>query len=155
MQQCATAIWSGRAYEAFLAVVRRQGGDTRILENPASYPPPRFASRVVSRTDGYVAAFDNRRIGSLAVELGAGRFRVDDRVDPRAGMLFLRKRGEQVKAGEVLADVFTDRGEKLERVTAELTSCIQLGTTPPGPAPLIRALVDAHGIHPWDTPDIP
>jgi thymidine phosphorylase len=155
MQQCASAIWSGRAYERFLTVVRRQGGDMRVLEDTASYPRPRYAARVISKLDGYVTTFDNRRIGTLAVELGAGRFRVDDRIDPRAGMLFVRKRGEQVREGDVLAEVFTDRGEKLERVTNELSSCIRITAAPPEPDPLIRSLVDASGVHPWSTPDVP
>ncbi len=44
MKTCESAIWSGRAYEKFLELVRVQGGEVSYIENPGKYPEGRRLS---------------------------------------------------------------------------------------------------------------
>lgn len=152
MKLCRSAIWSGRAYEKFLEITRRQGGETSVLEQPARYPVPQEIAEVRSLCSGYVRSFETMRIGLLAIELGAGRKKVDDVIDPVAGILLKKKVGDTVEKGEVLAVIHSNRPDGLRGAARELGMCIRVGEGLPAPVPLVHALVDADGVHAWTTP---
>jgi pyrimidine-nucleoside phosphorylase len=92
------------------------------------------------------------RLGLLAIELGAGRKKVDDVIDPAAGILLRKKTGEKVEAGEVLATIFSERRTALDRVKGEMAAAIPVADRVPPVAPLIRSRIDASGVHAWTTP---
>ena len=150
--QCRSAIWSGRAYEKFIQVVERQGGDSSFLRDPARYPLPELSLEVRASSSGYITAFDTRRIGVLAVELGAGRLRVEDPVDPKAGIVLSRKIGDRVEKDDLLALIRTDRGEVGERAVREFSSCVTIGDSPLQRENCVKAMVDKEGVHAWTTP---
>lgn len=149
---CRSAIWSGRAYEKFLEGVRRQGGATDVLEMPDRYPAPRLTMEVTAPEDGYVTGFETRRLGVLAAELGAGRLRSSDVIDPCAGIVLLKKTGDPVRRGEPLARVMGDREDSFHRVAAGIGGCIHCGPAAVPARPAIGAIVDAGGRRPWSTP---
>jgi len=154
MKLCQSAIWSGKAYEKFLEIIRRQGGDTRYVEEPERYRKPKHALALVSPADGHVQSFATRRIGVLATELGAGRQKADDRIDPTAGIVLKKKLGDPVQRGSVIAEVMTDRDGVVERVRDELSGCIAIGPDPVVPPPRVRAMIDSEGVKGWLTPSI-
>jgi pyrimidine-nucleoside phosphorylase len=152
MQLCRSAVWSGKAYEKFLEIVKRQGGDVLVLEQPDRYPGWLPGKDVLCSAPGYIGSFDTMRIGLLAIELGAGRKKVDDVLEPGAGILLKKKVGDRVENGDVLATVHARRADVLERVLDGLASSIHIVSRIPPPVPLIRARIDAGGVHPWLTP---
>lgn len=149
MNLCRSAIWSGKAYEKFLAIVKRQGGDISHIEQPEKHPVASLLREVKSKAAGYVTGFETMRIGLLATELGAGRQRVDDIIDPKAGIVLKKKLGDKVDKGETLAVIHTDREEVVDRAVLELGACIDVGPTVVPRKSSIYALVDAEGIRPW------
>jgi len=149
---CRSAVWSGKAFEKFLQIVERQGGDASFIRDPSRYPVSACSREVRAERGGYVTAFATRRIGVLAVELGAGRLKVDDVVDPKAGIILKRKKGDRVASGDTLATIRTDREDVADRAASELLECITIGDAPPSAAACIRSLVDSRGIHDWSTP---
>ena len=60
---------------------------------------------------GYLTSINSLEIGLVGVKIGAGRETVDQNVEPTAGILFYKKPGMNVVEGEVLATIYTDRGE--------------------------------------------
>jgi thymidine phosphorylase len=152
IEECRSAIWSGRAYEKFLQVVERQGGDSSFIRDPGRYPVSKFSLEVRSASSGFVTGFGTRRIGVLAVELGAGRLRVDDPVDPKAGIVLVKKIGDRVENNDLLAVIKTDRGEVAERAVRQFSSCVSIGDTPLPARECVRATVDRDGVHAWTTP---
>jgi pyrimidine-nucleoside phosphorylase len=154
MRLCRFALWSGRAYEKFCEVVRRQGGDDRVVREPDRYPPPRFVRDVPAPKGGFVQAFDTKRIGVTAVELGAGRRKIDDIVDPVAGILVRKKLGERVDREEPLARVQGSDRERVERAARDYAECLTLGDDAVSAGPRVICLVDGDGARPWTTPDI-
>jgi pyrimidine-nucleoside phosphorylase len=154
MRMCRSAIWSGEAYERFLACVRRQGGDPSCIERPGEYPKAKHVLEVRSLREGTVRSFDTTQVGMLAIDLGAGRRKLDDRIDPKAGMVFHRKIGDRVRPGDVLAEVHTDREGSLEDVTRRLVDCIEVGSGDVRPGPRILTFIDRTGAHPWVTPAV-
>ena len=154
MTLCQSAIWSGRAYGKFLEIVRRQGGDTRYVEEPERYRKPKHQIELVSPADGYIQNFATRRIGVLATELGAGRQKADDVIDPTAGIVLKKKTGDSVQRGSVIAEVMADRDGLVERVRDELAGCIRIGAESVVAPPRIRAMIDSEGVKEWVTPSI-
>jgi pyrimidine-nucleoside phosphorylase len=49
-----------------------------------------------------VASIDALAVGVLCVDLGAGRTRKEDTIDPSAGAVLLKKTGDRVERGETL-----------------------------------------------------
>jgi len=151
---CQSMIWSVKAYDKFLQIVRRQGGDTRFVEEPERYRKARHIVELVSPVDGYIQSFSTRRIGVLATELGAGRQKADDVIDPTAGIVVRKKIGDRIDKGAVIADILSDRDGVVQRVRNELVECIGIGTAPVTPPPRIRSLIDSEGVKDWVTPRI-
>ena len=152
IDQCRSAIWSGTAYEKFLDIVRVQGGDLSVIEHLPSYPASRYKVDVRADRQGFVTSFDTMAIGVLATELGAGRLRVGELIDPKAGMIFGRKLGDPVAVGDTLAIIFTDRENQLEVAARRLGESIGIGETPPALPRLVQTYIDHEGVHAWESP---
>jgi pyrimidine-nucleoside phosphorylase len=148
IEQCRSAVWSGRAYDKFLEVVARQGGEVKAIENMASYPLSRYRIEVLSSAPGYVQEFRTRELGVLATELGAGRSRVDEKIDPKAGIIIQKKAGERVEAGEPLAVIMTDREGAALRCADAYRGLVTVGADKPAAKPMIRCFVDREGVKP-------
>lgn len=125
----AEEVWrSGRAWEVFHRMVAAQGGQwEESCKRAASVP----SVVVTSTRSGYVAGFATRAIGLLLVELGAGRLRASDTVDPAAGIVFHRKRGDAIEAGEPLATVFASDAARLHRCAPRLLELVDIADEPP------------------------
>jgi pyrimidine-nucleoside phosphorylase len=154
MALCKAAIWSGGAYGKFLEIVKWQGGDIRYLEDTQLTPPSRHTARLRSSRGGFLTGFDTSGIGMVATRLGAGRWKLDETVDPRAGIVLAKKRGDAVEKDEVLAVLQTDREGVLEDAMAGLTRCISIGETKVPSGSCVRSMVDREGARPWSTPEL-
>ncbi len=132
------ALDSGRAWEKFLAMVEAQGGDARLLETPERLHPAPIVSMVPSPADGFVTGCDCFAVGELVVALGGGRRAKEDDIDPRVGLVVLKRPGDPVRAGEPLAELHLGApgSEWVERAA----SCFRVGgeATPAGPLVLER-----------------
>jgi pyrimidine-nucleoside phosphorylase len=151
IERCKDAIASGRAYEKFRQVVQRQGGDPVAVDHLERYPASRHVIAVRSEAAGYVTGYATMQIGLLAIELGAGRTRMDDVIDPKAGITLTKKIGEPVVKGEQLATIYTDRTDVAERAVEALRSFIHIGREKPNPPPTIHSYIDEHGIKSWES----
>lgn len=147
---CKQAIVSGKAYDKFVQLVKRQGGDVSYLADPAKYAPARHTVDVRADSDGFVGGYATMDIGLLAIELGAGRVKVDDVIDPKAGIVITKKIGDAVRKNELLATLFSDRKEAMDRAAGRLRTLITIAESPPQPPRTIHSFVDAAGVHPWD-----
>ncbi len=152
MKLCRSAIWSGKAYEKFLQLVKRQGGDVSYLEQFSRYDRPACTFSVKSKSTGVVNGFETMRIGLVGIELGAGRMSVKEKIDPKAGIILRKKIGDSVSAGEELAVLYTDREQAGHAAVRDLASCIHVSSSKPEPRQLIQSVVAADGIRPWQSP---
>jgi pyrimidine-nucleoside phosphorylase len=154
MKLCKSAIHSGRAYEKFCRIVGRQGGDVSYIEQPVKYPPARYFANVTSSESGFIADFDTMHIGLIAIDLGAGRKKVDDVLDPSSGIILKKKIGDPVAPMEVIATVYTNRHDILEEASSRLSSCVHIRQSPVSPPSMIHAFLDPDGEKPWKTPQL-
>ncbi|HSD18819.1 MAG TPA: thymidine phosphorylase [Anaeromyxobacter sp.] len=132
------AIADGRGLSKLEEIVRAQGGDPAALHDPERLPRAPFRYVVAAPAAGFVTEIDAEAIGLAAVALGAGRARVDDRVDPAVGIVVAKKLGERVEAGEPLCAVHAgDRSEPPERIAARIAGAYRIGPAAPPARPLI------------------
>ena len=92
-------------------MVSAQGGDLATIDFPEQYAQGKFSAEVKSPQTGYLTSINSLEIGLVGVKIGAGRETVDQNVEPTAGILFYKKPGMHAVEGEVLATIYTDRGE--------------------------------------------
>ncbi len=135
----------GVAFERMRAMVAAQGGDPRILDDTSLLPQAESTEAITADRAGFVAGVDALEIGHAVGELGAGRTRTDEGVDPRAGVRIFRRRGDPVSRGDLLAEVQASSLRSAE-VSPRLRAAFSFSDEPVRPRPLIRARVDRTGI---------
>ncbi|HET9955486.1 MAG TPA: thymidine phosphorylase [Polyangiaceae bacterium] len=121
------AIASGRALECFARVVHEQGGDASVIEHPERLPQARKQMLLKASEAGVVTEIDALELGLAAVELGAGRTRADQAVDPGAGIEILAPLGTRVRAGDALARIGAARTTLLDSAAARVSASFKLG----------------------------
>jgi thymidine phosphorylase len=121
------AVGSGRAYQAWQAMVRAQGGDPDA-------PLPEAAmveTALPAPDDGYLRRLDALSVGVAAWRLGAGRARKEDAVDHAAGVRLLAKPGDYVRKGQHLVELHGDERVRSGYVLEALAGAVTVGTEPP------------------------
>ena len=132
-----TALANGSAARRFAELIEAQGGDPRVVEDPARLPWPKMVREVKATASGVISGLDAELCGLAAVELGAGRARKEDPVDPAAGVLLRKRLGDPVKAGEVIAELHGKDQARLDAGEARLKAALKLGDTPPPAQPAV------------------
>lgn len=140
------ALEDGRGLERMARLVEAQGGDPRVVEDPGLLPKAPRHAVVEASEERFVQEVDPVALGHGVVEMGGGRSRVEDEIDPRVGFLLHVSPGDRVEAGTPLGEVHAAGGTGLERGRQILRRAITLGRTPPPvPDPLVRARVTVEG----------
>ncbi len=132
------AIADGSGLARFRAVVEAQGGDPRTVDDPGLLPRAAEVLPIPAPRDGVVEAIDAEAVGLAAMALGAGRARVEDRVDPAVGVVLRAKVGDRVVRGEPLCHVHRNPGgEAQPLVAARLLGAYRVGEGPAPATPLV------------------
>lgn len=103
------AIRSGKALETFKTFIESQGGDPTIVDQPEKLPQASHMIPVTADEDGFVSDIDANKIGTAAMLLGAGRATKDSVIDLAVGVILKKKIGDQVKAGEEIATIHSNK----------------------------------------------
>jgi pyrimidine-nucleoside phosphorylase len=128
---------SGKAAEKFARMVEAQGGDPRILEDPGLLPQAGEVEVWRAPRAGTVVQVEPKRIGYGVIELGGGRTKVEDVVDPGVGFVISARPGDRVEEGEPLASVFARDAAGVEKGMRCLSEAISIGAGKPKLLPLV------------------
>lgn len=131
----------GRALEKFRQMVRRQGGDDRIVEEPERMGSSRYSRDVLAGRTGFIAETDTREIGRASQHLGAGRLRKEDEIDFTAGIRMHVRIGNFVKEGDVLATLYGADSRRLEEAKIIMEAAIRISAEPTAPPKLIQKII--------------
>ncbi|NLC40972.1 MAG: thymidine phosphorylase [Clostridiaceae bacterium] len=116
------AVASGKALNCFAQMVEAQGGDPRITQDISILPQPKYSAELIAPQNGWISHMDTEACGIASSMLGAGRLKMDDQIQPSAGIRLHRRSGEQVKKGEALAVLYTDDETLLSAAKSKLES---------------------------------
>lgn len=135
------SVESGKALEVFREWIGVQGGDTRVIEDYSLFKKATLKKEVAAQETGYISHINSQKIGSICVNLGGGRKTKEDRIDHSAGIILIKKTGEWVEKGEVIATLYTDREDALYSAEKEFLSAIKITDKKPQEMPLIYEVV--------------
>jgi pyrimidine-nucleoside phosphorylase len=136
-RQARAAIASGEGLERFRRIIEAQGGDPRVCDEYGRLPCAGLRHVVKATRAGYLTRLDAELVGRASVALGAGRDRVQDRVDPAAGIMVLAKPGDELRAGEPILELHYRDHARLEAAAALAARAAVVGDAPPDAEPLI------------------
>lgn len=134
-------ILSGKAFSKFLEIVKLQGGNIFYLKNPDNYPKSKYHEKNYSDKNGYIQSIDTYEIGIASLELGAGRFTKEDKIDSKAGIIFYPKIGDKIKKGEIIAEIFTDRKESIDSAKKRILYSIKISKGKTKRSKLIKLII--------------
>jgi pyrimidine-nucleoside phosphorylase len=140
-RQIRQAIVSGAALDKFRQVVENQGGDPRLVDDPARLPLAASAGLFTADRAGFVAEMHADFVGRASMALGAGRERLDSRIDPGAGLVLRAKPGDRVRAGDPLVELYGGPGARLDEARALLAQAVTIRDSAPPPVPIVRGTV--------------
>ena len=107
-------IASGKGLAKFKECIKAQGGSTSwIGKRPLTKAEQVFTA--VSTDGGYITRIDGRALGEIAMEMGAGRARKEDAIEPMVGIRLFKELYDPVRPGEAL---FTLYGKKTDDMMA-------------------------------------
>ncbi|MGB6429614.1 MAG: thymidine phosphorylase [Candidatus Acidiferrales bacterium] len=138
----AELIASGRAREKFREIVRQQGGDARVVDDPKLLRPAAHTLDVVAAADGYVAATQCEQLGVAVVVLGGGREKKEDSVDPAVGLVFHKRNGDRVARGEPLCTLHYNSDARLDEARRLVETAYIISQRPPAAGrPLVGRVI--------------
>lgn len=142
-------VADGKAFEKWLDIVEEQGGETRFIKNPETYPKASYEFEIKAGSSGYIETLDAFGIGSASVELGAGRRVKEDPVDAQAGIVLNKKIGSKIAKGETIMTGFTNKADRIEPASSLLYDSVAITERKPEIKPLITYIADDNGIRPF------
>jgi len=141
-------VSSGAALRKFAEIIEAQGGNPAVTEDPALLPQAPHSAVFAAPSAGAIVAVHPRPIGHGIIDLGGGRTRVEDTVDPSVGFVVTARPGDRVAAGQPLATIYARDAAGLEAGAAALQESIEIGARAGVQRLLVSHRVTSKGIEP-------
>lgn len=126
---CRQMVESGKALEVFLKNVKDQGGDPDKLLAEQGKRRSKFHMEIKASRDGYIK-IDAYKTGVACINLGVGRNKTSDSVDPDSGIIFAKRQGDFVRAGDKIMDVYGKDAASLVSGSAALQKALSYSDEP-------------------------
>ena len=140
-----TALESGAGLAKLAEMIAAQGGDPRVTEDLSLLPQAPVRRTVTAERDGVGSAMDTMRLGYIAQGLGAGRRTKEDVIDPGVGFIMRARLGDQIRAGDPLAEIHARNEDDYEQAAAAIRDTVRITEEAPAAHPLIYAAVTREG----------
>jgi pyrimidine-nucleoside phosphorylase len=139
----AGTLADGLAWAKFREFVAAQGGDLAYVDDAERLPRAPFVAPLRAAASGYIERVDAREVGYTVVDLGGGRARKEDAIDPAVGVMLAEatKVGGKVNAGETLLTVHARSAESLDAAISRLAQAITVRPEPVVAPPLIHKVI--------------
>lgn len=119
----------GSAWRLFQEMVRLQGGALEPILDPTLLPRSSRVLHWKAKKRGYLSKMDTKNLGQILVEMGGGRKKASDSVDPSVGMVFHKKLGARVKAGDDLVTIYAPKHQDMEGLESLFHDSITITST--------------------------
>jgi pyrimidine-nucleoside phosphorylase len=144
------ALSSGRAAAKFQEIIAAQGGNPRVVDDPALLPQAAECELFLAPRDGVVARVEPKAIGRGITALGGQRTTVEEGIDASVGFVVTARPGDIVRAGEPLATVFAKDRDGVQAGVAALRASITIADEADPPLPLISHRVTEAGVERYE-----
>lgn len=141
-EMLARAIADQSALKKLAQFVEAQGGDAKAVSHPEILPAASMVVPVCADTDGYIAQIACEDIGICSLLLGGGRETKESSIDLSVGIVLEKKKGDYVKAGEVLGYLHANEEKRLEAAIEKFRNAYRISAEKPDAEPLIKGIVE-------------
>ncbi len=135
------AIDSGLALRKLREWISCQGGDVAWIDNTELFPCAGHIREIKAEREGYISHMNAEKVGRASVVLGAGRENKDDVIDMSAGIILLKKTGDRVECGEVIAELHTSDENRFSDAKKLFLSALSFSESEPKKKPLIYKII--------------
>ncbi|MBR2350028.1 MAG: pyrimidine-nucleoside phosphorylase [Clostridia bacterium] len=136
------AIKNGTALKTLGDMVEAQHGDSAVIYNPDLFPKAQFSYEVKAEKSGYITRVNTEGYGTASLLLGAGRNTKEESIDYSAGITLIKKTGDKVQAGDVIAILYANDQARFASATAKFISSTIIDDEKPAERPLIFERVE-------------
>jgi pyrimidine-nucleoside phosphorylase len=141
IEEAIRILKSGKAFDKFVEIVKAQNGKTDFILHSEKYPKSKFKEVIKANSAGYLSEVNTYELGMAAVDLGAGRKTKDDKIDPKAGIIFNYKIGDTINKGVVLAELFSDSKSGIDNAMRRIISAIKISNSKSQKLKLIKNII--------------
>ena len=135
------AIDNGSALQKFKELIQTQHGDVTVIDHPELLPSTSNVFSIKSNVAGWVKVVDAQKVGESSVEIGAGRTKKGDIIDPAVGIMVRVKVGDRIEAGQTLFDVHVNDRNSFDTVFQKLKSSVEFSNEPVDPPPYFWGVI--------------
>lgn len=135
------SISDGTALAKLTEMVKAQGGNGDYIVNTDNFKKAGYAYSVLSENAGYIQSVNAEAYGLASLNLGAGRSKIEDKIDYTAGIILKKKTGDFVQKGEEIATLYANDKKLFERSKEIILNATKTGEEKPQPRPLIFATI--------------
>jgi len=140
------ALESGAGLRKLKEMIRAQGGDPAVCDDVNLLPQAQVRKTVLCGLDGYVKTMNTMALGSAAQAMGAGRLRVEDKIDYSVGFVLKIRIGDRVSPETPLCELHARTEEDAARAERAIREAITWSDSPCGRAKNFYALVSREGV---------
>ena len=139
-------IRDGRGLQKLKEMVENQGGDPGSIDDLSKLPMATGTSAVISDRTGYVSAIQAEQLGIAAMTLGAGRETKESAIDLAVGIKLVKKVGDKVSQGEVLANLYLNDESKGKKAKEMVSMAYTIEPVAAEARKLVIGLVTTDGV---------
>lgn len=136
-------VLDGSAFSKFGELIERQGGLFKINEEDMLFERAVIIKEVYATSEGYIKSIRTDSLGTASMVLGAGRETKESIIDYSAGIVLHKKPGMKVDKGDVIAELHTNRKDRIYEAEKSLLDSITFDSMPPVERPLVLAYIDS------------
>ena len=133
-------ISNGKALEKLIQMVKAQGGNIEQIKHPETLPKAKKQIEFFSKEEGYIQRLNALELGTLAMQIGAGRRVKEDNINHAVGIVLNKKDGDFVQKGDLLAIVHTDT-ELSEEWIRDFYQCFEIDEKEQQKTPLVYKVI--------------
>ena len=116
----------GSAWQVFQKMVKNQGGDLTLFEDPSRIALAPQAIELKAKKSGFLTSIQTETVGKVLIELGGGRKKASDPVHPDVGLILHKKLGEKIKKGDPLITLYAQESTNCAELEKTLFEAVQI-----------------------------
>lgn len=108
LEMVKNSIKDNSALDKLAELVKAQGGNSEVVYDVSLLPQAKYETVLNAEQAGYIASIKAAELGKLAMELGAGRKTVDEKINFAVGLELDGKIGDHKNIGDKLITIYHD-----------------------------------------------
>ena len=142
LEMCKKSLSDGSALKVFGNMVKAQGGDEKVVYDTSLLKNAEYTQYFYAPESGYITRVDVEGYGTASLLLGAGRSKLDDKIDYGAGIYLKKKTGDYVNKGDIIAELYSSDKRLFEAAEDKLIKSTFIGAEKPKKTDLVLETIE-------------